>query len=253
MLRSLAFRTAYLLTSTLFVLSALPLLLAPTRAPLARWIRFYARVMVCLMQTLGGAKVEVRGPVPTEPVILASKHQSWGDGFVAFAAVPDLAFVTGDHLLRYPLLGPILRRLGAIIVSACGGPGSRDALTSDAMEAAEREGRSILIYPEGKLSPVGERARYRKGVYHLYARTGRAVVPIATDLGLRWPQARLRMRPGPCTVEFLPAIPPGLSKEVFMARLEEAIETRSLAMLREQAEAGTLPSGVAVPMRAAAA
>jgi 1-acyl-sn-glycerol-3-phosphate acyltransferase len=236
MLRSLAFRAAYYAASAFFVLTGLPLLLLPGRAPLARWIRTYTRVMVFLMRRVGGIGVAVRGRenLPDGPFILAAKHQSWGDGFVAFSEVPDLAFVTGDHLLRFPLLGPILRKLDAIVVDNCGGAAARGRLVAAEMEKARAEGRPILIYPEGHLAPVGTQHRYRKGVFHLYEAYGCAVVPVATDLGLRWPQQQVRLHPGPCSVEFLPPIEPGLGKEAFMLRLEAEIEGRSLALLDEQ-------------------
>ncbi|WOI53670.1 lysophospholipid acyltransferase family protein [Parvularcula sp. LCG005] len=244
--RSILFRAAYYLVSTFFVVTAMPLLLWPTRRPVARWIQAYCQVMVWLMRHIGGIDVRLRGldHLPDGPFIIASKHQSWGDGFVVFAAIPDLAFVTGGHLLNYPLLGPILRKLGAIVVNNCGGVAARGRLMAEEMEKASAEGRSILIYPEGHLSPVGTQHRYRKGVFHLYEKMNCPVVPVATDLGLRWPQQSAWIVPGPCSVEFLPAIAPGLDKECFMAELEQMIETRSLSLLHDQAAAGTLPAAI---------
>ena len=251
--RSYAFRGAYYAASVAFVLAALPLLAWPSRTPLTRWIRLYARVMTALMRAVGGVDVTVRGRdrMPTGPVILAAKHQSWGDGFVTYGAVSDLAFVCGDHLTRIPLLGGILSKLGAVVVNNCGGAEARGDMASQLARLAS-EGRSVLIYPEGHLAPVGQHHRYRRGVWHLHQATGLPVVPVATDLGLRWPQAALALRPGPCSVEFLPAIPQGLAKEEFMATLEARIEARSLAMIAEQRAAGTLPAGWRQPEERAA-
>ena len=251
--RPLAFQALYYGASAFFVLTALPMLALPRRW-LTAWIRCYTRLMVWLMRRVGGIGVQIEGGerLPETPFIVAAKHQSWGDGFCVHSAIPDLAFVTGDHLMRYPLLGPVLRGLGAIVVGSCGGAAERGRLLSAELEAARAARRSILIYPEGHLSPVGTQHRYRKGVFHLYEAYGVPVVPVATDLGLRWPQQQVALRPGPCSVEFLEPIPPGLPKDEFMTRLENAIETRSLALLREQAAAGTLPGGVAVPADGAA-
>ena len=277
--RSLAFQALYYAASAFFVLTALPLLALPRRAlaasrsgadsphrrtvrwpnrdasrVLTGWIRCYTRLMVWLMRRVGGIGVRIEGRerLPDAPFIVAAKHQSWGDGFCVHAAIPDLAFVTGDHLMRYPLLGPVLRGLGAIVVRSCGGAAERGRLLAAELQAARAARRPILIYPEGHLSPVGTQHRYRKGVYHLYEAYGVPVVPVATDLGVRWPQQQVALRPGPCSVEFLDPIEPGLGKDEFMARLEEAIEGRSLGLLREQAAAGTLPASVAVPAPGAA-
>ena len=60
---------------------------------------------------------------------------------------------------------------------------------------------------------------------------GCPVVPVATNLGLRWPQQSKVIYPGPAAIEFLDPIPPGLEKGEFMRKLEDEIETRALQML----------------------
>lgn len=249
-LRSLGFQACYWALSAFFALTALPLLALPGRKAVMSWIQLYTRAMVWAMRRVGGIDVGLKGRehLPDGPFIIAAKHQSWGDGFVMFAAVPDLAFVTGDHLLNYPLLGPLLKKMGAIVVNNCGGAAARGRLIATELEAARKAGRPVLIYPEGHLSPVGTQHRYRKGVYHLYEKYGVPVVPVATDLGLRWPQQEKTLIPGPCSVEFLPPIAPGLDKEPFMQILEETIETRSRALLDEQAERGTFSGALPAPV-----
>lgn len=65
----------------------------------------------------------------------------------------------------------------------------------------------------------------------MYQSYGCAAVPVATNLGLRWPQQSWRLTPGDAVIEFLEPIAPGLEKNTFMARLEAAIEDRSIALL----------------------
>ena len=239
--RSVVFRGVYYTVSLFFAVLAMPLMLWPNRRPLMAWIRTYTRVMTTMMRRVGGIAVTVSGRehLPDGPFIIAAKHQSWGDGIVMFAQVPDLAFVSGDHMMRYPLIGSIFRKMGVIVVSNCGGPTARGRLMAKEMEKARAENRPVLIYPEGTLSPVGTKARYRKGVFHMYEAYNCPVVPVATDLGVRWPQYKMRLTPGPAHVEFLPPIAPGLDKKTFMADLERMIESRSLGMLDDQKTAGT--------------
>lgn len=240
MIRSLAFQAVYWILSIVFAVTALPLLALPGRRAMTAWIGLYARMMRLAMAAIAGVRVEIRGRehVPHGPCIIAAKHQSWGDGFVHLSAFGDLAFVTGDHLEKFPLVGGILRKLGAIIVDNCGGAVARARLVDDEMQAAAGEGRRILIFPEGHLAPVGRRFRYKRGVYHMYAAYKAPCVPAATNLGLFWPQQSTRLVPGKAVVEFLPAIPPGLEKEAFMARLERAVEEKSLALLGAERPAG---------------
>jgi len=241
-MRNLLFRVIYYLTSVFFAITALPLLAIPSRQPLARWINHYTRVIVFWMRTIAGIKLTVRGReyLPEGPCIIASKHQSWGDGFCIFSQVDDLAFVTGNHLERIPLIGGILRKLGAIIVDNCGGALARAKLVDTELQQAKADSRRILIYPEGHLAPVGEKYRYKRGVYHMYKAYERPTVPVATNLGEFWPQARWDLKPGEAVIEFLQPIEPGLDKETFMQELEKAIETRSLALLNRSAKESTL-------------
>lgn len=240
MMRSVLFKAAYWSASAAFALGALPLFAVRDRRPMARWIGLYARVMRFCMRRIAGVRVVVKGRenLPGEPVVVAAKHQSWGDGFIMMSEFDDLAIVVGDHLEKFPFVGGILRKIGAIVVDNCGGAHARARLVDEDLRRAAADGRSILIYPEGHLSRVGERHRYRRGVFHMYAASQRPCLPVATNLGLFWPQQDWRLTPGTATVEFLPAIPPGLSKDAFMATLERRIETASLALLGEKAPPG---------------
>ncbi len=254
MLRSLAFRGAYFATSTFFVLASAPLLLLPGRGPIMAWLSLYTRTITFLMGAVAGVRVEVRGKerLPEGPCVIAAKHQSWGDGIVMFAHMRDLAFVTGDHLEKYPLVGGVLRKVGAIIVDNCGGAYARARLVDRDLQKALKEKRRVLIYPEGHLSPAGRRHRYRRGVYHMYAAYGCAAAPVATNLGLFWPQQAWRLKPGRAVVEFLPPIEPGLGKEEFMARLEHAIETRTNELIAaERADVPIIDEPLPDPRRRA--
>ena len=242
-MRNVLFQIAYWTTSVFFAVLAAPFLLIPSRKPLMLWILAYTRIMQFWMRRIGGVKVRVIGKerLPDGPCIIAAKHQSWGDGIVMFSQFYDLAFVTGDHLEKFPLLGGILRKMGAIVVDNCGGAYARARLVDEELKEAKKSNRRILIYPEGHLAPVGERYRYKKGVFHMYSAYGCPAVPVATNLGRHWPQQDWRLIPGEAVIEFLDPLPPGLEKEIFMARLEETIERRSLELIGLEAPAALAP------------
>jgi 1-acyl-sn-glycerol-3-phosphate acyltransferase len=204
----------------------------PGRAPMAWAIRLYTHRMLWAMRWIAGIDIDLRGRerLPDGAFILAAKHQSWGDGFVMFAHVDNLAFVTGDHLEKIPLLRGLLRKLGAIVVDSCGGPEARRALSNRAA-AAHAEGRRILIYPEGHLAKPGEHYRYRSGVFYMQRDFDLPVVPVATNLGLFWRQQDFRKTPGTATIEFLDPIPPGMDRTPFLRHLEQVVETRTQALI----------------------
>lgn len=190
--------------------------------------------MVWAMRVFAGIRVEARGRerLPPGAFIIAAKHQSWGDGFCMYSQFEDVAIVTGDHLEKLPLFRGILRNLGAIVVDSCGGPEARHALSEHAAQA-HADGRKILIYPEGHLAAVGTRFRYRTGVYHMARDFGMPVVPVATNLGLYWPEMDWAKHPGTAVVEFLDPIEAGDDKAAFMAALEMAVETRTAELVAE--------------------
>ena len=214
-----------------------------------RVIAGYARRMVWAMRVFAGIKLEVRGRErlpPDQAFIIAAKHQSWGDGFCSFSQFDDVAFVTGDHLERFPLFKPILKKLGAIVVDSCGGPEARQALATAASQA-HKEGRKILIYPEGHLAPVGVRYRYRSGVYYMSRDFEMTVVPVATNLGCFWPQQSFWKKPGVAVIEFLEPIPIGLHRTEFLTRLEAVIEERTAELVAEATGRPVTPSVLGVP------
>jgi len=231
-MRSFLFNVAYWVISIFYAFAAAFLALAPGRGPITWAVRRYSKRMLWALRVFAGIRIDLRGGenLPQGAFIIAAKHHSWGDGFVMFANVENLAFVTGDHLERIPLLGGILRKLGAIVVDSCGGPEARKAL-SDRAAAAHKDGRRILIYPEGHLAKAGERFRYRSGVFYMYRDFDLPVVPVATNLGLRWPQQEATKNPGVATIEFLPVIQTGLSRGEFLARLETAVEGRTQELI----------------------
>ena len=242
MIRSVLFQAVYYLLSVLYVLLASLCLILPGRKAVGWVVRRYSRRMVQAMRLVAGIRLKVVGREKVPPnCIIAAKHHSWFDGFCVYSQFDDVAPVIGDHMEKFPLVGGILEKLGAIVVNNCGGRKARNALANNAAQASQ-EGRRILIYPEGHLSRPGERHRYKTGVWHMYADFGLPVAPVATNLGVFAPQNGVRKYPGEATLEFLDVIPVGLPKAEFMRRLEAVIETRSDVLIAEATGRPVTPS-----------
>jgi 1-acyl-sn-glycerol-3-phosphate acyltransferase len=242
-MRSFFFSLAYWIISGFYVLLAALASIVAGAGVVQSIVRFYCQRMLWALHWIAGIKVDLKGceRLPPGAFIIAAKHHSWGDGYVMFAHVDKVAFVTGDHLEHIPLLRGILRKLGAIVVDSCGGPESRRALAESAA-TAHQEGKRILIYPEGHLARPGERFRYRTGVFHMYRDFDMPVAPVATNLGLFWRQQDFKKTPGTATVEFLDPIPTGLGRHEFMERLETAIETRTCELIAQARGEPVTPS-----------
>ena len=233
-IRSTAYAAAYWIITAVFALACTLFALAPGRRLLAWGLQMYASAQLAALRWIAGVRVELRGTerLPAEPVVIAAKHQSWGDGFVMLAGLAQISFVAGDHLYKFPLVGRILDKVGAIVLSNEGGEEARARLEAG-MAALRHDGRDVLIYPEGHLAAPGERHRYRTGVWRLYQALNRPCAPVATNLGLAWDRQSFFKFPGRAVVEFLEPIEPGLAKEAFMERLETAVEARTNALVAE--------------------
>ncbi len=235
MIRGLLFTGVYYVLSFIYVIASLPFLALPGRGPVTAIIRSYTRAVNHTLHLIGGIKKEVRGRenLPEGAFILAPKHASWGDGFMIYPEVKNLGFVTGDHLERFPLIGGILRKLGAIVIDTCGGGERKAASLAEGMSRAREDGRRILIYPEGHLAPVGYYFRYKPGVWHMQKAMDVPIVPVATNLNCFWNQEEIEKTPGTAVIEFLEPIPAGLPKDEALKRLTEAVETRSSELIAE--------------------
>lgn len=232
-MRAFVFAVGFWTLSALYVFMAALLALVPGRKGVRWAVKRYTKSMVGLMKLIG-IRPEVRGRerLPPAPFILAPKHSSYGDGFLMYVQFDDVAFVTGDHLERFPLVPKVLEKLGAIVIDNCGGPEARRDLAASFERAAEDK-RIVLIYPEGHLTKVGEHKRIRAGVWHMQETSQWPVVPVATNLGLRWQEQDHAKYPGPAVIEFLDPIPPGLGKDEMVKQLGEAIRANTDRLIEE--------------------
>ena len=235
MLRGLIFTAIYYLISALYVLTALPLLLLPWRQPMAWWIRHYTKTLNFALRWICGIRREIRGKdnLPDGPYLIAAKHASWGDGFMLYPEIEEIGFVTGDHLERFPLVGGILKKLGAIVINTCGGGEKKAASLTAGLSRLKGTNRRILIHPEGHLAPAGYHFRYKPGIWHMQQVLNVPIVPVATNLNCFWQQEEIQKTPGTAVLEFLDPIPPGGSKDETMARLTQVIETRCAELIAE--------------------
>lgn len=243
-MRSFLFAASYWLLSVLYVLISLPFLALPGRGAVTTVIRSYTRAMNGALALIAGIRKEVRGRerLPEGAFVIAAKHQSWGDGFLIYPEVDNLAFVTGDHLEKLPLVGGILRKLGAIVIDTCGGGERKAASLAEGMALARAEGRRVLIYPEGHLAPVGCHFRYKAGVWHMARAMDVPVVPVATNLGVFWAQESHKKTPGNAVIEFLEPMSPGDDKTAFLAALTKRVEARTAELVAEATGCEVVPS-----------
>lgn len=223
-LRPLLFWLAFGLL-TLAFLALLPLALAP-RAVGQACVRGWAGAVLWLARHVAGLRTEIRGSLPEGAFLIAAKHQSMWETLVLQRLVKDPVFIVKRELLAVPVLGLVLRRLGAQGVKRAGDL-AQAANAFRAAKAAYRQGRSVILFPEGTRKLPGAAPAYDAGVHGLYRAMGAACLPVAVHSGHVWPPGSWRIRPGTAFLHFLTPLPPGLPRDEFMARLSTMIEEYS--------------------------
>jgi 1-acyl-sn-glycerol-3-phosphate acyltransferase len=229
--RSLMFTVAFYLWSTAAAIAMTPLLLAPRHWMLSP-VRVWARVSMVLVRIICGVRVEFRGleHVPSGAALIGAKHQCMFDTMAPVTILADPAYVMRDSLLKIPFYGWYAVRAGMIPIDRGGRAGALRAMLSQA-KARAREGRAIVIFPEGTRTAPGTTGEYKPGVAALYRALALPCTPMATNSGVHWPAHGFLRRPGLVVYEFLEPLPPGLERGEFMRQLEERLETASRALL----------------------
>jgi 1-acyl-sn-glycerol-3-phosphate acyltransferase len=145
----------------------------------------------------------------------------------------NVTIVLKRELLFVPFYAWYALKLRFIFIDRKAGASALRKLLAGAAEALKRD-KNLLIFPEGTRKTPGAPADYKPGIAALYDHLGVACVPVGLNSGLfsTGPSGFLKL-PGTITVQFLPAIPPGLKRKEFMTRLEELIEGATAKLLQQ--------------------
>lgn len=113
-------------------------------------------------------------------LILAANHHTYGDPlFIGVGFKRQVHFMAKEELFRIPVLGFIVRKLGAFPVSR----GSGDSSAIDKAVEVVQNGGVLGIFPEGTRSKDGRLGRVKSGVVVVAAKTGGDIVPVGITYG----------------------------------------------------------------------
>lgn len=124
----------------------------------------------------GGAVVHGHFPLPKGPKIIAANHTIASDPLHLPLVLEEKPYFMMQHnLFDLPVIGQLLKLAGQIPVKRNSAQ-STDCLAPACQALAE--GRTIVIFPEGELVPLGKRVRARTGVVHMALKAGVPIIPL---------------------------------------------------------------------------
>jgi len=139
----------------------------------ARW---WAKSILFVSRT----KVNVRGLEnidPNKPYIFMPNHSSNFDIPVLLGHLPvQFRWLAKAELFKFPLFGYAMKRVGYISIDRSNRKSAFESLEKAA--TAIRNGRSVLIFPEGTRSRDNRIQEFKKGGFVLAIKSGVPIVPV---------------------------------------------------------------------------
>lgn len=179
-------------------------------------------------RVLLGIRYQVIGTqhLPDGPAILLSKHESaWETMFYPSFFKRPLCFVLKRELLRIPLFGWALFLLRMIAIDRSKGHLAFTKMVSQSQDVLYRQGRWLVLFPEGTRVRPGRRVRFKTGGARLAIASHTPVIPIAMNSGDCWPRQSFIKKPGLITVSIgPPLLPESEDPTTLMAKVESWID-----------------------------
>jgi fatty-acyl-CoA synthase len=198
----------------------------------ARVSHYWARTLLKVI----GATPTVTGQIPDNmqpPLMVIANHESYLDAIALIAVLPiDIAIVVKHELKRAPIIGLFIEKQQHIAVD-------RENIAQGIDEAQMIEqnlsqGRSVFIFPEGKIGSSMGILPFKLGAFKAAVATKTVICPIAlegTRQFLRPDQWLIRKRP--ITVTFLEPLVPTSQEWHEMTRLRNEARTAIARQCKE--------------------
>jgi 1-acyl-sn-glycerol-3-phosphate acyltransferase len=123
-----------------------------------------------------GLGLAVRGTPRPGATLIVANHVSWLDIAAIHAAVPHARFVSKADVLRWPLLGWLIRGAGTLFIER---EKKRDALrVVHAMAEALQRGETVAVFPEGTTGTGAEPLPFHANLLHAAITTATPVQPV---------------------------------------------------------------------------
>jgi 1-acyl-sn-glycerol-3-phosphate acyltransferase len=166
-----------LLLAVAFPLLWMLVYLLPDGRAVDRAIRRWCRIVLAL----AGCRLRVEGVenLPASgPALFAANHASYLDVVALFAAIPTpFRFVAKRELLRAPLVGAVIEKVGHLTVDRV--DLSRGVADAERVARVMREGMSLFFFPEAGFVRAPGVRQFRLGAFKAAIDAKCPVIPVA--------------------------------------------------------------------------
>ncbi|MCB9222874.1 MAG: 1-acyl-sn-glycerol-3-phosphate acyltransferase [Crocinitomicaceae bacterium] len=158
-----------------------------------------------------GARVKVIGKekvIPGQNYLIMSNHCSYADIPTLFRSMPLLLnFIGKEELRKVPFLGFYMKMSGMIFINRSNARRSLESI--EAAAKLVKEGKNVVIFPEGTTSETGEIMPFKRGGLELAQASKSTILPVHIKGTCRiWPGSNnFNMRNGKITVTIGDPIP----------------------------------------------
>ena len=209
-----------------------------------------ARNWVRWILTTCGVRVDVSGLEhldPSRPYVVMANHQSVFDTAAIVATLPSsFRFVAKRELTWIPFFGWALAASGHVIIDRA----NREISVRSLERAAERvrNGKTVVIFPEGTRARTGELGEFKSGGFHLALAAQVPILPVSVSGSLRiTPPRSLRIESGRIHIHYGEPIPTaGLGLDD-RQRLKQRARDAILAGFEPELEPDCHPRSLTVP------
>jgi len=225
LIKSLVFNIFLYAGIVLVFVLAIPTLILPVKFTLycGKFLAYYVILILKLFLNTNVVFHGLENIKKVEKFLIASAHQSMFETFVLQAPLNFPIFILKKELLKIPLFGWYLKKIGSIEIVR--GITTKENLNffDKIKNTIRKSNRPLLIFPQGTRVKFDDRSPFKKGVGKIYESLALPCIPVALNSGKIWPKNSFIKYSGDIHVSFLEPIEPGLNKTIFLKILEEKI------------------------------
>tara|TARA_B100001027_G_scaffold177962_1_gene129266 strand:- start:474 stop:1175 length:702 start_codon:yes stop_codon:yes gene_type:complete len=171
-------------------------------------------------------KIEIKGTeniINNQKYFIVCSHQSIFETFFLQTIFKNPVFILKKELLRIPLFGWYLKKMGCISVDRNKISKENLNFSADVSKVIKNTNKTLIIFPQGTRKSFDDRSKFKKGFVRIYNELKIACLPIAVNSGKVWPKNGRLISNQLITVSILSIMLPGIEQNKFATEVEQVI------------------------------